>query len=117
FAFDESDREATIAAFKKALDETGLKVTTATTNLFSHPVFKDGGFTANDRDVRRFAISKVMRNVDLAAELGAKVYVAWGGREGAESGGSKDVQSAMARMKEAFDVLGEYVTAQGYDLR
>src|SRR5690606_33464710 len=113
FEFDESDREARVSAFRKALDETGLKVTTATTNLFGHPVFKDGGFTHNDRDVRRVAISQVMRNVDLAAELGAKVYVAWGGREGAESGGSKDVQSAMARMKEAFDVLGEYVTEQG----
>ncbi|WP_460546559.1 xylose isomerase, partial [Glycomyces halotolerans] len=119
FDFDasESERDQRIAAFRKALDETGLKVTTATTNLFSHPVFKDGGFTHNDRDVRRFAISKVMRNVDLAAELGAKVYVAWGGREGAESGGSKDVQSALSRMKEAFDVLGQYVTDQGYDLR
>ena len=116
FAFDESDREANVAAFRKALDETGLKVTTATTNLFGHPVFKDGGFTHNDRDVRRLAISKVMRNVDLAAELGAKVYVAWGGREGAESGGSKDVQSAMARMKEAFDVLGEYIVEHDYDM-
>ncbi|MEU5873261.1 xylose isomerase [Glycomyces sp. NPDC047369] len=119
FPFDATDaeRDAKIGAFRKALDETGLKVTTATTNLFGHPIFKDGGFTHNDRDVRRFAISKVMRNIDLAAELGAEIYVAWGGREGAESGGSKDVQSAMARMKEAFDVLGDYVVEQGYDLR
>ncbi|MCH7233140.1 xylose isomerase, partial [Glycomyces sp. L485] len=117
FAFDESDREQNVAAFRKALDETGLKVTTATTNLFSHPIFKDGGFTHNDRDVRRFALAKVMRNLDLAAELGAKVYVCWGGREGAESGGSKDVQSALARMKEAYDTLGAYVTEQGYDIR
>ncbi|RRS00645.1 xylose isomerase [Glycomyces terrestris] len=119
FDFDDSEaeRDAKIGAFKKALDETGLKVTTATTNLFGHPIFKDGGFTHNDRDVRRFAIAKVMRNIDLAAELGAEIYVAWGGREGAESGGSKDVQAALARMKEAFDVLGEYVVEQGYDLR
>jgi len=119
FDFDasEAERDAKVGAFRKALDETGLKVTTATTNLFSHPVFKDGGFTHNDRDVRRFAISKVMRNIDLAAELGAEIYVAWGGREGAEFGGSKDVQSAMARMKEAFDTLGDYVTEQGYDIR
>ena len=57
-------------------------MTTATTNLFTHPVFKDGAFTNNNREVRRFAIRKVMRNIDLAAELGAKVYVCWGGREG-----------------------------------
>ncbi|WP_199033799.1 xylose isomerase [Glycomyces salinus] len=119
FDFDasESERDERISAFRKALDETGLKVTTATTNLFGHPIFKDGGFTHNDREVRRFAIAKVMRNLDLAAELGAEVYVCWGGREGAESGGSKDVQSAMARMKEAFDVLGDYVVSQGYDIR
>ena len=74
------------ARFRKALDETGLVVTTATTNLFVHPMFKDGAFTANERDVRRFALAKVMRNLDLAAELGARIYVFWGGREGAESG-------------------------------
>ncbi|GAA4955943.1 hypothetical protein GCM10023238_23200 [Streptomyces heliomycini] len=89
----------------------------ATTNLFTHPVFKDGGFTANDRDVRRYALRKTIRNIDLAVELGAQTYVAWGGREGAESGGAKDVRDALDRMKEAFDLLGEYVTAQGYDIR
>ncbi|WP_030633805.1 MULTISPECIES: TIM barrel protein, partial [Streptomyces] len=85
--------------------------------LFTHPVFKDGGFTSNDRDVRRFALRKVIRNIDLAVELGAGTYVAWGGREGAESGAAKDVRLALDRMKEAFDLLGEYVTGQGYDLR
>jgi xylose isomerase len=80
-------------------------------------VFKDGGFTANDRDVRRFAIRKVMRNIDLAAELGAQTYVCWGGREGAESGASKDVAAALDRYREAFDILGEFVHDRGYDLR
>jgi xylose isomerase len=119
FDFDATpaEREERINAFRKALDETGLVVTTATTNLFSHPIFKDGGFTSNDRDVRRFAIRKTMDNVDLAASLGAKIYVAWGGREGAESGASKDVQVALDRYKEAFDVLGSYVLDQGYDLK
>ncbi|MBD2892764.1 Xylose isomerase [Actinomadura sp. RB99] len=119
FDFDASpaERQERIDAFKKALDETGLVVTTATTNLFSHPVFKDGAFTANDRDVRRFALRKVMDNLDLAAELGAKTYVCWGGREGAESGAAKDVRAALDRYKEAFDVLGDYVADQGYDLR
>ena len=92
-------------------------VTTATTNLFSHPMFKEGAFTANDRDVRRFALAKVMRNLDLAAELGAGVYVCWGGREGAESGASKDVRAALDRYKEAFDILGGYVLDHGYGLR
>ena len=114
---DEATREAIIGDFRTALDETGLKVTTATTNLFTHPVFKDGGFTSNNRDVRRYAIKKVMRNVDLAAELGAKVYVAWGGREGAESGAAKDVAAALDRYREAFNVLGEFVTERGYDIK
>ena len=117
FGADDAERDAIIARFKQGLESTGMAVTTATTNLFSHPVFKDGGFTSNDRDVRRFAIRKVMRNLDLAAELGAKVYVCWGGREGAESNGSKDVAAALSRYQEAFNVLGEYVVDHGYDLR
>jgi xylose isomerase len=117
FGASEAERESMIAAFRKALDETGLVVTTATTNLFSHPMFKEGGFTANDRDVRRYAIAKVMRNLDLAAELGAKVYVCWGGRDGAESGAAKDIRAALDRLKEAFDILGGYVLDQGYDIR
>jgi xylose isomerase len=117
FGADGAEREKRIGAFSKALDETGLVVTTATTNLFSHPMFKDGAFTANDRDVRRFALSKVMRNLDLAAELGAGVYVCWGGRDGAESGAAKDIRAALDRLKESFDVLCDYVLAQGYQLR
>ncbi len=119
FGFDasEAEREERIGAFRKALEETGLVVTTATTNLFGHPVFKEGGFTANDREVRRFALAKVMRNLDLAAELGARVYVCWGGRDGAESGAAKDVRAALDRLKEAFDILCGYVLDQGYGLR
>ncbi|WP_327127256.1 xylose isomerase [Streptomyces sp. NBC_01727] len=117
FGSSDSERAAIVTRFKDALDRTGLKVPMATTNLFTHPVFKDGGFTSNDRDVRRYALRKVVRNIDLAVELGATTYVAWGGREGAESGGAKDVRVALDRMKEAFDLLGEYVVEQGYDLR
>ncbi|OQR64024.1 xylose isomerase [Streptomyces maremycinicus] len=117
FGSSESEREEHIKRFRQALDTTGLTVPMATTNLFTHPVFKDGAFTANDRDVRRYALRKTIRNIDLAVELGAKTYVAWGGREGAESGAAKDVRVALDRMKEAFDLLGEYVTSQGYDLK
>ncbi|MCZ1006060.1 xylose isomerase [Streptomyces lydicus] len=112
----DTEREAAVTRFRKALDATGLVVPMATTNLFTHPVFKDGAFTANDRDVRRYALRKTLRNIDLAAELGARTYVAWGGREGAESGAAKDVRAALDRMKEAFDLLGQYVVEQGYDL-
>lgn len=117
FGSTDAEREAVVKRFRAALEATGMKVPMATTNLFTHPVFKDGGFTANDRDVRRYALRKTLRNIDLAVELGATTYVAWGGREGAESGGAKDVRLALDRMKEAFDLLGEYVTGQGYDLR
>ncbi len=117
FGSSDAEREGHVKRFRQALDATGMKVPMATTNLFTHPVFKDGAFTANDRDVRRFALRKTVRNIDLAVELGASVYVAWGGREGAESGAAKDVRLALDRMKEAFDLLGEYVTEQGYDLR
>lgn len=117
FGSTDAEREAHVKRFRQALDTAGLKVPMATTNLFTHPVFKDGAFTANDRDVRRYALRKTIRNIDLAAELGAEVYVAWGGREGSESGAAKDVRVALDRMKEAFDLLGDYVLEQGYDLR
>ncbi|WP_037370443.1 xylose isomerase [Amycolatopsis orientalis] len=113
----EPDRDSAIAKFKRALEETGLRVPMATTNLFSHPVFKDGGLTSNDRDIRRYALTKVRRNLDLAAELGAQTYVLWGGREGAESDAAKDVRAALARYKEGLDVLADYAVSQGYDLR
>ncbi|WP_457030320.1 xylose isomerase [Kitasatospora sp. P5_F3] len=117
FGAAEGERDTAVKRFRQALDATGLKVPMATTNLFSHPVFKDGAFTANDRDVRRYALRKTLRNIDLAAELGATTYVAWGGREGSEHGAAKDVRVALDRLKEAFDLLGEYVTEQGYDIR
>jgi len=113
----EPDRDKAIERFKHALAETGLQVPMATTNLFTHPVFKDGGLTSNDRDIRRFALRKVRRNLDLAAELGARTYVVWGGREGAESDAAKDVRAALARYKEGLDLLADYVVEQGYDLR
>ena len=117
FGASDNARDGHVKRFRQALDATGLVVPMATTNLFTHPVFKDGAFTANDRDVRRYALRKTLRNIDLAAELGARVYVAWGGREGAESGAAKDVRTALDRLKETFDLLGAYVTEQGYDLR
>jgi len=117
FAASAAERESHLQPFRHALAETGLAVPMVTTNLFSHPVFRDGGFTNNDRDVRRFAIRKVADNIDLAAELGAETFVAWGGREGAESGGAKDVRAALDRYKEAFDVLAEYIVDRGYSMR
>ncbi|MDO8645416.1 MAG: xylose isomerase [Candidatus Planktophila sp.] len=117
FGSDEGARRTHIDRFKKALDETGMKVPMATTNLFTHPVFKDGAFTSNDRDIRRFALRKVMKNIELAVELGAKTYVCWGGREGAESDGAKDAYVALDRFREAFNTLGEFVTDNGYDIK
>jgi xylose isomerase len=106
-----------IERFKQALDETGLVVPMMTTNLFTHPVFKDGGFTSNDRSVRRYALRKVMRNLDLAAELGAQTYVFWGGREGTEVDAAKDVRVALDRFREALDTLAQYSIDRGYGLR
>lgn len=117
FGSDAATRERLLAPLLKALADTGLVVPMITTNLFSHPVFRDGGFTNNDRDVRRFALRKALDNIDLAAELGAQLFVAWGGREGAESGAAKDVKVALDRYAEAFNVLGQYVVDQGIDLK
>ncbi len=119
FAFGSTDaaRQTQIDRLKQALADTGVIVPMVTTNLFSAPVFKDGGFTSNDRAVRRFALRKVLRNLDLAAELGAKTFVMWGGREGAEYDAAKDIRAALERYREAVNLLGDYVTDKGYDIR
>ena len=119
FAFGSSDsqRQGQIDRLKQALADTGLIVPMVTTNLFSAPVFKDGGFTSNDRSVRRFAIRKVLRQLELGVELGAKTFVMWGGREGAEYDSAKNVRAALERYREAVDFLGEYVLSQGWDIR
>jgi xylose isomerase len=117
FGSDDAARADRIKRFRAALDAEGFVVPMMTTNLFTHPMFKDGAFTSNDRGVRRFALRKVMRNLDLAAELGATTYVCWGGREGAEVDAAKDVRAALDRYREAFDVLGTYVKDRGYAIR
>jgi xylose isomerase len=117
FGADAQTRDGIVASFKKALDETGLIVPMVTTNLFTHPVFKDGGFTSNDRSVRRYALRKVLRQMDLGAELGAKTLVLWGGREGAEYDSAKDVQAALDRYREALNLLAQYSEDRGYGFR
>ncbi|WP_433209756.1 xylose isomerase [Dactylosporangium sp. CS-047395] len=117
FGSDEAARDKVVARFREALDDTGLVVSMATTNLFGHPVFKDGAFTANDRAVRRYALQKVLRNIDLAAELGAPTYVLWGGREGAESGAGKQMRAALDRYREAINAICAYIRERGYDIR
>ena len=114
---DEDQRDAVLERFEKALAETGLAVEMVTTNLFSAPVFKEGALTANNREVRRYALAKVLRNIDLAASLGAKTFVLWGGREGAEHGAAKDVPAALDRYAESLNLLCAYVKEQGYDMR
>ena len=109
-----ADRDRIVNEFKKALDDYGMKVPMATTNLFYDPVFKDGAFTSNDARVRLYAIQKTMRSMDLGAELGAKIYVFWGGREGAECDAAKDACEALKWNREALNFLCEYSIDQGY---
>jgi xylose isomerase len=111
-----AEREVIVKRFRRALDDTGMKVPMATTNLFSNPVFKEGAFTANDLAVRRYAIAKTLDAIDLGVELGARVYVMWGGREGAECDAAKDVRGALDRYKEAVDICCAYVRDRGYDV-
>ena len=119
FAFGSSDaeRQTQIDRLKQALSDTGLIVPMVTTNLFSAPVFKDGGFTSNDRQVRRYAMRKAMRQLELGVELGAKTFVMWGGREGAEYDSAKDIQAALERYRESVNLFAQYVTDKGYDIR
>jgi xylose isomerase len=112
-----AERDRIVARFKDALAQNAMGVGMATTNLFGHPAFKDGAFTSNDRAVRRAAIGKAMRSIDLGAELEAEVYVFWGGREGSEVGVAKDPRDALERYREAVDVLSDYSLSQRYELK
>jgi xylose isomerase len=112
-----AERDRIVRDFRAALDATGVTVPMATTNLFTDPVFKDGAFTSHDARVRRYAVQKTMRAMDLGVELGARTYVFWGGREGAETDAGKDPIEAIKRFREALDFLCEYARDQRYDLR
>src|ERR1700754_201009 len=112
-----AERDRIVREFKQALNDHGMKVPMATTNLFYDPVFKDGAFTSNDPGVRLYALQKTMRSMDLGAELGAQIYVFWGGREGAEVDAAKDPREALKWNREALNFLCEYAIDQGYNYR
>jgi len=112
-----AERDQIVAGFKRALAETGIVCPMATTNLFTDPAFKDGAFTSNDPAVRAFALQKTMRSLDLGAELGAEVYVFWGGREGAESDSAKNPADGVKRMRDAINFLCEYSKDNDYGYR
>jgi len=112
-----AERDRIVKEFKKALDDYGMKLVMGTTNLFYHPVFKDGAFTSNDPKVRAYALQKCMQAIDLAVELGAEIYVFWGGREGTECDASKDPVDAIKRYRECINFLIHYVKDQKYTLR
>jgi xylose isomerase len=106
-----------VREFKQALADHDMQVPMATTNLFTAPIFKDGAFSSNDPKVRTYALQKTMQSMDLGAELGAKVYVFWGGREGTEVDASKNPVDAMKRFRECLNFLCEYNLDQGYGYR
>ncbi|HMO10571.1 MAG TPA: TIM barrel protein, partial [Actinotalea sp.] len=109
FGTDGAERDRILERFKGALAETGIRVEMVTTDTFAHPIFKDGAFTSNDRRVRRYALRKILRNVDLAAEMGAETFVMWGGREGAEYDAAKDLWAAHQRYAEGIDTVAGYI--------
>ncbi|WP_296139248.1 xylose isomerase [uncultured Tessaracoccus sp.] len=117
FDADEATAKARVAKLKDAADKAGLQIEMVTTNTFTHPMFKDGGLTSNDRSVRRFGLAKILHAVDIAAEVGASTFVMWGGREGAEYDSSKDFHAAHARYAEGLDTVAGYIKEQGYGLR
>ena len=117
FGATAAERDGQVTRFGRALTEHGIVASMATTNLFTHPVFKDGAFTSNDPAIRRFAIQKVIRNLDVAAELGVPTYVFWGGREGVESHAAKQPTDALDRFREAINFLTGYCNDQGIDIR
>ena len=117
FGAEESERLQHIEKIKKAAQDTGMVCEMVTTDTFMHPIFKGGAFTSNSREIRRFGLRKVLKNVDLAAEMGASTFVMWGGREGTEYDNSKDLITAHARYAEGIDTVAAYIKSQGYGLK
>lgn len=117
FDASETERERLIGRLESTISETGMVCEMVTTDTFAEPIFKDGAFTSNDRDVRRYALRKVLRNVDLAGRLGATTFVMWGGREGTEYDSSKDLFASFERYAEGIDTVAGYIKSQGYDMR
>jgi xylose isomerase len=111
------ERDRIVSEFKAVCEENGITVPMATVNLFFDPVFRDGAFTSNDRQVRVYAIQKTMRAMDLGAELGAKIFVLWGGREGVETDACRRPDEAIKRLREAFNYLCEYSLDQNYGFK
>ncbi len=116
FGASPGEREEIIGRFKAGLEETGLVVSMSTTNLFSHPAFKDGAFTADDPAVRALAVTKAMDAIDLGASLGSRIHVFWGGREGCETDARRDPRQAIKRMRSAMDFLCDYVLEREHEM-
>jgi xylose isomerase len=117
FGAPAAERDRIVAEFKQALDDHGLVVPMATTNLFGHPVFRDGAFTASDPKVRAFAVRKAMRAIELGIELGAGTVVFWGGREGVETDAARDCRDALKWYRDCLDFLCAWTVDQGWDLQ
>ena len=112
-----AERDAIVREFRGACREHGIVVPMATVSLFFHPIFRDGAFTANDPEVRAYALQKTMRAMDLGAELGAKIFVLWGGREGVETDACRRADQAIKRLREAVNYLCEYNIDRGYGFK
>ena len=112
-----AERDRIVSEFKEACERNGIVVPMATVNLFYHPVFRDGAFTANDPDVRAYALQKTMQAMDLGAELGAKIFVLWGGREGTETDACRRADVAVQRLRQAVNYLCEYNMERGYGFK
>ncbi len=112
-----AERDRIVSTFKKACQKNGIAVPMATVSLFYHPIFRDGAFTSNDAQVRSYALQKTMRAMDIGAELGAKIFVLWGGREGVETDACRRADDAIVRLREAVNYLCEYNLERGYGMK
>jgi xylose isomerase len=112
-----AERDRIVGEFTRACQRHGIVVPMATVNLFYDPVFRDGAFTANDPQVRAYAVQKTMRAMDLGAELGARIFVLWGGREGTETDGCRRPDEAVKRLREAVNYLCDYSIDRQYGFR
>lgn len=97
----ELQREA--AEMKKVLDDAGLVAEFVAPRLWESPDGIDGSYTANDPAIRKQAIERSKRCVDIAHALGCNMLVLWFAREGTYIRESKNAIAAYDHLVEAIN--------------
>ncbi len=88
---------------KKKLADAGVAAEMVAPRLWFDPRTIDGGYTNNDPKLRRYAIERSLRCIDVAKHLGTDLIVLWLAREGTYIRESKNARRCVDYLVEALD--------------